>query len=53
MVRFPFVDEEVHRDEFGVIPPEYKPVLTKKEDEEDDEDEEYFEDVRVGEERDG
>ena len=35
--RFPFVDEEVHRDEFGVIPTEYKPVLTKKED--------YFDDV--------
>ena len=34
--RFPFVDEEVHRDEFGVIPTEYKPVLTKKEEEEEE-----------------
>ena len=25
----------MHRDEFGVIPPEYKPVLTKKEEDED------------------
>ena len=40
--RFPFVDEEVHRDEFGVIPTEYKPVLTKKEEEEE---EDYFDDV--------
>ena len=43
------MDEEVHRDEFGVIPPEYKPVLTKKEEDEEDEDEEYFEDVRLDE----
>ena len=27
----------MHRDEFGVIPPEYKPVLTKKEEDEDEE----------------
>ncbi len=43
--RFPFVDEEVHRDEFGVIPTEYKPVLTKKEEEEEEEEEDYFDDV--------
>lgn len=43
--RFPFVDEEVHRDEFGVIPVEYKPVLAKKEEEEEEEEEDYFEDV--------
>ena len=43
--RFPFVDEEVHRDEFGVIPTKYKPVLTKKEEEEEEEEEDYFDDV--------
>lgn len=43
----------MHRDEFGVIPPEYKHVLTKKEEDEDEEDEEYFEDVRVTEGSDG
>ena len=43
----------MHRDEFGVIPPEYKPVLMKKEEDEDEEDEEYFEDVRVTEGSDG
>ena len=43
--RFPFVDEEVHRGEFGVIPTEYKPVLTKKEEEEEEEEEDYFDDV--------
>ena len=43
----------MHRDEFGVIPPEYKSVLTKKEEDEDEEDEEYFEDVRVTEGSDG
>lgn len=43
--RFEYVDEEVHCDEFGVIPAEYKPVLTKTEEEEDDEEEDYFDDV--------
>ena len=43
--RFPFVDEEDHLDEFGVIPTEYKTVLTKKEEEEEEEEEDYFDDV--------